>query len=117
MLFDMLQYFEIIQFLNILKCFYVTGRAKSPTRPKPSYEEITPEVAYKPQSYEPKKAAIVPGDLPKFKVRLPKVVELEEGDRLKLEASADGLPKPHGNVDLPLYCVKIKRILFFFSNL
>ena len=75
---------------------FLTGRAKSPARRKPSYEEITPEVAYKPKSYEPKKAPIIPGDLPKFKVRLPKVVELEEGDRLKLETSADGLPKPKG---------------------
>ena len=82
----------------------VTGRAKSPPRSKPSYEEITPEKAYKPESYEPKKAPIIPGDLPRFKIKLPKVVELEEGDWLRLEALAEGLPKPTGKLDLLWSC-------------
>ncbi|WAR10974.1 TITIN-like protein [Mya arenaria] len=35
------------------------------------------------------------GDPPKFKIKLPKIVELEEGDRLRLEARADGKPEPN----------------------
>ena len=69
-----------------------TARAKSPPKPTPKavYEEIT---SVRQEAYERKR--VVPGDLPKFKVSLPKVIELEEGDRLRLEARVDGLPQPN----------------------
>ena len=72
---------------------FFTARTKTPPKPRPSvYEEMAAEKARE------EARRVIPGDLPKFKVKLPKVIELEEGDRLRLEVRADGTPNPLGKI-------------------
>lgn len=84
-----------LQFTFIVNIFFIlVAKPKSPPRSKPSvYEEMAAERA---RAAEEARRVPIPGDLPKFKVKLPKTVELEEGDRLRLEVRADGTPNPLG---------------------
>jgi hypothetical protein len=87
--------FYLFSFNFTLYLYLSTARTKTPPKPRPSiYEEMAAEKAR--ASQEARRA--LPGDLPKFKVKLPKVIELEEGDRLRLEVRADGTPNPLGKI-------------------
>lgn len=47
------------------------------------------------RTYDRKKPVDIPGGRPPhFTLALPKVIELDEGDRLHLDCSVEGYPKP-----------------------
>lgn len=48
------------------------------------------------RSYDRKKPVDIPGGRPPhFTLTLPKVIELDESDKLHLECSVEGYPKPY----------------------
>ena len=75
----------------ILPFILSASKPKSPERP--SAEDLALERARK---IAQERRKLPPGDPPVFRLRLPKVVELEEGDRLRLECRAEGTPEPMG---------------------
>lgn len=87
-----------------MRLYFIVLAAKPKSPERPTAEEAALERARK---IAQERRKLPPGDPPVFKLRLPKVVELEEGDRLRLECRAEGTPEPMGK-----YWSKYKPLSF-----
>ena len=64
------------------------------------------------RAYDRQKQADIPGGrLPHFSLTLPKVVELDEGDKLHLDCTIEGWPRPMCKLQLQDFCLFYTCIL------
>ena len=62
-------------------------------------------------------ATIPGGRLPHFSLALPKVIELDEGDKLHLDCTVEGWPRPQGKIQSSFILNSKQTLSIYFVNM